>query len=229
VTVENWFSNTIDKPVTEMREYASSVRAMFRGEDPPPCSKFNTKFHFMGYEPRPDIPIYLGGLSPGMLRLAGEIADGVMLWLCIPEYIREVVVPEVTRGREKAGKSLEGFDLVAAVPSAVTDDPDGARSTLRGELLTYFTLPFYRKMIERSGFGDEIGAFDEAMGRGDPNAARQAISDRFIDQLAAIGGASDAEAAIRRYFDAGATSPCLGGIPQTDFDNTMKALAGVTG
>jgi alkanesulfonate monooxygenase SsuD/methylene tetrahydromethanopterin reductase-like flavin-dependent oxidoreductase (luciferase family) len=229
ITVENWFGNTIDKPVSEMREYASAVRAMFRGEDPPQGQKFRTHFRFMGFDPRSDIPIYIAGLSPAMLRLAGEIGDGVMLWLCNPEYIREVVVPEVIRGREKAGKSLEGFDIVAAVPAAVTDDPDGARSMLRGELLTYFTLPFYRTMIERSGFGDEIGAFDEAMGRGDPEASRLAISDRFLDQLAGVGSAADAEAAVRRYFDAGTTSPCLGGIPKTDFDNTLKALSGLTG
>jgi alkanesulfonate monooxygenase SsuD/methylene tetrahydromethanopterin reductase-like flavin-dependent oxidoreductase (luciferase family) len=229
VTVENWFGNTIDKPVAEMREYAGAVRAMFRGEDPPESAKFHTRFHFMGYEPRPDIPIYVAGLSPAMLRLAGEIGDGVMLWLCNPEYIREVVVPEVTRGRERAGKTLEGFDIVAAVPAAVTDDPEDARAILRGELTAYFSLPFYRTMIERSGFGDEIGAFDEAVATGNTAVALAAISDRFLDQLAAIGSASDAEAAVRRYFEAGATSPCLGGIPRTDFDNTLKTLAVLVG
>ena len=51
-----------------------------------------------------------------MLRLAGEIGDGVMLWLCNPDYIRDVVIPAVSEGRERAGKSLDGFDIVAAVP-----------------------------------------------------------------------------------------------------------------
>ena len=63
----------------------------------------------MGYKPRADLPIYIAGLSPAMLRLAGELADGVILWLCEPGYIREVVVPEVTKGREKAGKPLEAL------------------------------------------------------------------------------------------------------------------------
>ena len=58
-----------------------------------------------------------------MLRLAGEIADGVILWLCNPNYIRDVVVPTVPEGREKAGKELDGFDIVAAVPSAVATTP----------------------------------------------------------------------------------------------------------
>jgi alkanesulfonate monooxygenase SsuD/methylene tetrahydromethanopterin reductase-like flavin-dependent oxidoreductase (luciferase family) len=228
VTVENWFGSTIGKPVTEMREYATAVRAMLRGDDPPADNeRFPTRFRFMGYEPRPDLPIYLAGLSPAMLRLAGEIGDGVMLWLCNPAYIRKVVVPEVTKGRERAGKTLAGFDIVAAVPSAVTEDPDGARTSLRGELIPYFSLPFYRKMIERSGYGDDIAGFDEGMQRGDTEGAVAAISDRFLEQLAAIGSASEAEQAVRRYMDAGATSPCLGGIPKTDFDGTLKTLAGL--
>src|SRR4051812_19541790 len=103
VTVENWFGSTIGKPVAEMREYVGAVRAMFRGEDPnADAERFPTRFRFMGYESRPDLPVYVAALSPAMLRLAGAIGDGVMLWLCNPDYIRDVVVPEVTKGRERA-------------------------------------------------------------------------------------------------------------------------------
>ena len=55
------------------------------------------------------LPIYIAALSPAMLRLAGEIADGVILWLCNPRYIREVVIPEVSAGRERAGLPLDGL------------------------------------------------------------------------------------------------------------------------
>jgi alkanesulfonate monooxygenase SsuD/methylene tetrahydromethanopterin reductase-like flavin-dependent oxidoreductase (luciferase family) len=121
--VEAWYGQRIDKPLREMREYVGVVRAILRGEDPPQGERFASSFRFIGYQARPDLPIYLAGLSPGMLRLAGEIGDGVVLWLCTPDYIRDVVVPTVTEGREKAGKSLDGFDIVAAVPSAVTSEP----------------------------------------------------------------------------------------------------------
>src|SRR3954468_22097702 len=115
-----------------MREYAAAVRAILCGEEPPAGNeKFSTGFRFMGYEPRTDLPVYIAGLSPAMLRLAGEIGDGVILWLCNPDYIRDVVVPEVTKGRERAGRALDGFDIVAAVPSAVTDEPEQARAKLR--------------------------------------------------------------------------------------------------
>jgi alkanesulfonate monooxygenase SsuD/methylene tetrahydromethanopterin reductase-like flavin-dependent oxidoreductase (luciferase family) len=219
--VEAWYGQTIDKPLSEMREYASIVRAILRGEDPPQGEKFKCQFQFFGFEPRPDIPIYLAGLSPGMLRLAGEIGDGVVLWLCIPEYIRDVVVPTVAEGRARAGKPLEGFDIVAAVPSAVTGDTEQAKAQLRTELIPYFSLPFYRKMLDGSGFGDDLAAFD--------SEGQEAISDRFLESLAAIGSAEDASVTVRRYADSGATSPAVGGIARTDFDATLEALAGSLG
>ena len=219
--VEAWYGQTIDKPLREMREYAGIVRAILRNEDPPQGEKFRSHFHFLGFEPRPDIPIYLAGLSPGMLRLAGEIADGVVLWLCIPEYIRDVVVPTVAEGRAKAGKPAEGFDIVAAVPSAVTGDTEQAKAQLRTELIPYFSLPFYRKMLEGSGFGDDLAAFD--------SEGQDAISDRFLESLAAIGSAEEASVTVRRYADSGATSPAVGGIARTDFDATLEALAGSLG
>lgn len=207
--VEHWYDQSIDKPLAEMREYAAIVRAILRGEDPPPGEKFRTAFHLTGWEaPRPDMPIYLAGLSPGMLRLAGEIADGVVLWLCNPNYVRDVVVPTVREGREKAGRELDGFDIVAAVPSAVTDDPGGAREQLRGELVPYFNLPYYRKMLGLSGLDPDAGPTDE-----------------FLDLLGAIGSADEARASMRRYAESGATSPCVGGISGTDFDETLEALA----
>ena len=206
--VEHWFDQSIDKPLAEMREYVAIIRAILRGEDPPPGEKFRTAFHLSWEPPRPDMPIYLAGLSPGMLRLAGEIADGVVLWLCNPDYIREVVVPTVREGREKAGRDLDGFDIVAAVPSAVTDDAGAARESLRGELVPYFNLPYYRKMLALSGLDPDAGPTDE-----------------FLDLLGAIGSPDEARASVRRYADSGATSPCVGVIGGSDFDATLEALA----
>jgi alkanesulfonate monooxygenase SsuD/methylene tetrahydromethanopterin reductase-like flavin-dependent oxidoreductase (luciferase family) len=146
-----------------------------------------------------------------------------VLWLCNPAYVRDVVVPEVRRGRERAGRTLDGFDIVAAVPAALAGDVTAARDTLRNELVPYFGLPFYRAMLERSGFGEEIAAFDAAAG--DFDAMRAAISDRFLEVLAAIGDESAVRAGVERYMEAGATSPCVGPVPRTDFDATLRAAA----
>jgi alkanesulfonate monooxygenase SsuD/methylene tetrahydromethanopterin reductase-like flavin-dependent oxidoreductase (luciferase family) len=222
--VEGWHGQTIDKPVAEMREYVAIVRAILRGEDPPAGEKWRTGFHLSGLDPRPDLPIYVAALSPAMLRLAGEVADGAILWLCTPPYIRDVVIPELRTGRERAGKTLDGFDVAPAIPTGLVEDPAGAYASLRRELIPYFGLPFYRAMIERSGFGEEIAAFDAASG--DFERMQAAISDRFLAELAAVGDAATVRAGVARYRAAGATSPCVGPISRTDFTATLDAAGG---
>lgn len=223
--VEGWYGQRIDRPVPEVKEYVAILRAIAAGEDPPEGEKWRTGFRLSGVEPRPGLRIYLAGLSPAMLRAVGEVADGVILWLCNPDYVRDVVVPEVTRGRERAGKTLEGFDVVAAVPAAVVDDPAEAYAAMRRDLLTYFSLPFYRAMIERSGFEADIAAFDAAAAQGDPEAMGAAISDEFLDRLTAVGDEDRVRAGVERYRAAGAVSPCVGPIPRTDFEATLRAAA----
>ena len=67
------------------------------------AEKWSTGFHLAGLDPRPELPIFIAALSPAMLELAGEIGDGVMLWLCNPSYIRDVVVPAVARRSRTRG------------------------------------------------------------------------------------------------------------------------------
>jgi alkanesulfonate monooxygenase SsuD/methylene tetrahydromethanopterin reductase-like flavin-dependent oxidoreductase (luciferase family) len=222
--VEGWHGQTIDRPVAEMREYVSIVRAILCGEDPPRGEKWQTGFHLFGVDHCPTLPIYIAALSPAMLRLAGEVADGVILWLCNPSYIREVVIPEVSAGRERAGRTLEGFDVVAAVPAALTADREAAYGAMRKDLIPYFGLPFYRAMIARTGFEADIEGYDRAAGN--LEAMQSAISDEFLEELTAVGDAHALTGGIERYRSAGTTSPCVGPIPGTDFEATLRAGLG---
>jgi alkanesulfonate monooxygenase SsuD/methylene tetrahydromethanopterin reductase-like flavin-dependent oxidoreductase (luciferase family) len=225
VTVENWHGQKITKPVTQMREYLLGVRAILRGESPPESEHFPTNFAFMGYSARPDLPIYVAALSPNMIKLAGEHADGVMLWLCCPSYIEAEVIPALRAGLEKSGRSFDEFDVVAAVPTAITDDVEAARATFRQDLIPYASLPFYRAMLEASGFADELAEFDAGMAAGDMDRAKAGLSDRMLSELAGIGDADEVHAAVRRYQDAGVTSPGIGGIAGTDFDAAIESVA----
>jgi len=158
----------------------------------------------------------LSALSPHMLELAGEVADGVVLWMCGPAYIRDVVIPHVTAGRQKAGKSIEGFDVVAAVQSCLTSDLAGARSVFRQVVERYSNLPYYRRVMDASGFADELAA--------------GTVSDRMIDELSALGDASRLKESLRRYREAGVTLPCVFPIGGHDgaagYVPTLEAAAG---
>ena len=99
-----WHGQDIGNPVAEMREYVALVRALLAGGEPPAGRRWNSSFAFNGFKARADIPVYLAGLSPAMLRLAGEIADGVVLWACPASYVEDVVIREVAAGRARANK-----------------------------------------------------------------------------------------------------------------------------
>jgi alkanesulfonate monooxygenase SsuD/methylene tetrahydromethanopterin reductase-like flavin-dependent oxidoreductase (luciferase family) len=63
------------------------------------------------------------------------------------------------------------------------------------------------------------------MAAGDVERAKAGLSEGMLGELAGIGGKEDVHGAVRRYQDAGVTSPCVGGVPGTDFDATLEAVA----
>lgn len=126
LTMGGWHGQEIGSPAAELREYVALVRDLLAGAEPATGRRWNSTFRFNGLSPRPDMPILLAALSPAMLRLAGEIADGVVLWACPADYVRDVVIPEVAKGRAESGKTLDGFAVMPAVPAAVGDPAQAA-------------------------------------------------------------------------------------------------------
>ena len=221
VTMGGWHGQDIGNPTAEMREYVALVRALLAGTEPPAGQRWNSTFRFTGFAPRPDLPILLAGLSPAMLRLAGEIADGVVLWACTADYVRDVVLPEVAKGRAAAGKPLAGFAVMPAIPIAAGADRAIAYDGIREELHRYFGLPFYRAMFAAAGYRADLHAYDAA--DGDRAAQKAAISEDFVTALCAIGDTADVRSTITRYRQAGATNPILTAIRGTDFTASLRA------
>jgi len=225
VTVEGWYGLSLDDPVGRMREYATIVRSLLRtGSSGLEGRHYTSRFSFLGYAARPDLPLLFAALGPKMLALAGELADGVVLWMTSPTYIREVVVPALRAHRG----SLDGFEIVANVPVALGDEAAG-RGAIRGRVLPYAQLPFYRAAIAEGGHAEDLAAFDAALGGGDQQAAARALPDSFVDDFGAVGSAERLRAKIDEYQDAGAT--LVNVAPATRFEGevgleaTLEALA----
>ena len=209
----------LSHPLAVMREYVTVLRGAL-GEGTAFTGEHYRAHWSLALPRRPTAPsIYMAGLSPRMLELAGEIADGVILWLCTPSYIREVAMPALARGRQRSGKPLAGFGIVAAVPLALTPDISGARRAFRAELARYLTLPFYRTMLEASGFGGALRAFD----------ASGETPDALVDALGAIGGEEAGCAFVAAHREAGVTLPAVRPIAFPDaawYRPTLEAAAG---
>jgi F420-dependent oxidoreductase-like protein len=198
-SIETMLGLTVLDPLAVMREYVAVLRgalgsgAAFEG-------KYYRVHWSLAVPTRPAAPpIYLAALGPKMCELAGEIADGAILWLCPPAYVRDVAVPAIERGRRRAGKTLQGFDVVSAVPLAVTDDVTAARAAFRAELARYAALPFYRAMLEASGLGEGLRAFDRD----------GAVPESMAQALGAVGDAAAAGAYVKAYREAGVTLPAV--------------------
>ena len=206
----------LENPVQAMREYVDIVRAALRdGASSIEGEQFTARWAYSAPR-RAGLPILLSALNPRMLELAGEVADGVVLWMCSPAYVKEQVVPRVTAGRRIAGKPLEGFEIVAAVPACLTSDRPAALDVFRQTVARYAGLPYYRKMMDASGFKEELEE-----GR---------ISEPMLDSLAGIGDERNVREAIARYREAGVTLPGVGPFGghkgAAGFEATLEAAIG---
>jgi F420-dependent oxidoreductase-like protein len=196
VTVESMWGLHLERPVEAMSEYLTIVRTSLRDGTCSFDGQFCTARWGYSAPRRPDLPIMVSALNPRMLELAGELADGVVLYMCSPAYIREHVVPAVTAGRAKAGKSMDGFEVVAAIPVCLTSDRAAGQEVFRKTVERYAALPYYRKMMDASGFGAQLQAGE--------------IREEMLDELAGIGDEEQVRDAIRRYSEAGVTLPGVG-------------------
>jgi F420-dependent oxidoreductase-like protein len=196
VTVESMWGLKLEHPVGAAREYVGIVRASLRdGSASYDGEQFTTHWSYSAPR-RAELPIMISALAPRMLELAGEISDGVVLWMCSPAYIRDTVVPHVTAGRKKAGKTMDGFEVVAAVPVCLTTDRAAGHDVFRSTVERYASLPFYRRALDAGGFAEQL--------------ASDIISDEMLDELGGVGDEARVRDAIQRYRDAGTSLPCVG-------------------
>ncbi|HUZ87131.1 MAG TPA: LLM class flavin-dependent oxidoreductase [Candidatus Baltobacterales bacterium] len=215
VTVEGMWGMRLENPVDAMREYLTIVRSSLRdGGCDFEGKYFSARWMYSGAR-RADLPVMISALHPRMLELAGEMADGVVLWMCSPAYVRDHVVPAVRAGREKAGKSLRGFEVVAAISTCLTSDRRAAHDVFRQTVTRYASLPFYRRVLDSSGFKAELEAGE--------------VSEGLMNELAGIGDAQQVRDAVARYRDAGVTLPGIGPFAShpgaAGFEATMEAAA----
>ena len=149
IVIEDMYGYSFDRPARHMREYLSILLPLLNGEQA--SFQGETMRAQIGLStPRPRrVPVLLAALAPQMLRLAGQRADGTVLWMTGPATIRDYIVPTITQAAAAAGRPSPR--VVCLLPVCVTDDPDGARARANRVLAIYGQLPSYRAMLDREG------------------------------------------------------------------------------
>jgi F420-dependent oxidoreductase-like protein len=127
--------------------------------------------------------VYVAALGPQMLRLAGRRTAGTITWMTGPKTLKEHIGPTLRTAADEAGRSAGAVSVAAALPIAVTDDVDAARSVAAEQFAMYGQLPSYRAMLDREGYaGPEDAALigDEATVRDRLDEVRAANVDEFV-------------------------------------------------
>ena len=224
VVTERWHGVPYgDRPLDRVREYVTVLRACLSGEKVDFAGDFYGVRGFrLGVklgERRPKIVV--GALNPAMLRLAGELADGVLL-----NYLPASHVPWSAEQVRKGGDAT----IYAYVHAGVCAREEGVELARR-DLFSYAVVDSYAQNFERAGFGDEVAEVRARFGEGDRDGAVAAVSDRMVDAIDVMGDEDTVAATMAAYADAGVEVPVLMPLPwgadrRASAERTVRAALG---
>lgn len=139
-----------DHPGRNTEEYLRIVTGLLRGEQVDFAGADWTA-HSAGrmVAVEHSVPVLLSAMSPRMLRIAGQFADGVVLWMASSRVIETRIAPRLYSAAAESGRSAPR--IVAGLPVAVHDDDAEARSAIAGSSTVYAGMTNYRRIIEAGG------------------------------------------------------------------------------
>lgn len=177
--IEGVYGMSYERPGRHTEEYIRAVTALLRGE-PVDLDGEELSVHSGGRASRPEapVPVLVAALGPRLLRVAGQWADGTILWMANATAVESHVVPRIAAAAEQAGRPAPR--VVAGLPVAVHDDVTEARHAAAEQFAMYGQLPNYQRILEA---GKVDGPADAVI----------------------VGSEESVAAQIRGLFDAGAT------------------------
>ncbi len=201
----DWHGLEYDPVLARMREYLTAVRACLDA-DPEHRSAQPGRYvrteGFPGHRMTPPrrVPMMLAATLPGMVRLAAELTDGVMLNSIHPlDWVTGPGSGLIADGAARGGRDRGQLQLGLMRFCAVDDDRAAAYDAVRRSIAFYFSIPYFRPLLEPFGFADELAAGEAAVAAGDTDAQAAAVSDRMVAQLALAGTPAEVTAQIAAY------------------------------
>ena len=212
--LEERFSVAWWPPVPRMREYVASLRAIWSAwQDGTPLAQRGEHYRFERMQPffdpgpiaAPRIPIQLAAVGPLMTRLAGEVADA---WVAhptnaSPRFLREVTLPNLEKGAQRAGRDRRecavlafGFVATGATPEAVRQE----RERIREYLGFLYSTPHYRHTLELFGWADLAPRLRELVRAGRWAETKALVTDEMLDHLVPSGAHGEIADLLREAY-----------------------------
>jgi probable F420-dependent oxidoreductase len=214
--VERWNGIAYEKPYQRTRDVLRFVKRALDGEK---IDEVFETFEIHGFKlSRPVIErpaILLGALRPGMLRLAGEEADGAILnWLA---------ASDVAQCRSEVGENKTIAARLFVIP---LEDAETARFIARRMISSYLTVNAYAEFHRWLGRGEALTPMWEAWSAGERKLANEVIPDSVVDELVIHGSFAECREHVQRYIEAGVEIPSIAIVPfGVDLKDAVEGLA----
>jgi F420-dependent oxidoreductase-like protein len=214
---EGWHGVRFARQLQRTREYVDVVRMALRRE--------RLEYHGETIElPLPDgpgkalkltispvqeeIPIYLAAIGPKNIALTGEIADGWLPVFLAPDHL-DVLMAPLEEGAQRAGRTLDDFDIAPTVNVLISDDVEAARDAMRPILALYVggmgsrEKNFYNALVQRYGFEDAAREVQDLYLDGKKEEAAAALPAELIDTVTLCGPEDRVRDRLAVYAQAG--------------------------
>jgi alkanesulfonate monooxygenase SsuD/methylene tetrahydromethanopterin reductase-like flavin-dependent oxidoreductase (luciferase family) len=162
-------------------------------------------------------PVVIAALRTNMVRLAGEIGDGVVFANASRSHMPASlsILPEAKR-RDEA------FSIANMIPTCISDDVEAAKAVNRKTLTSYGLLPNYRNYWKEAGYVEEMEAIEKAVAEGRKEDVSKYFSDKWLADCTLFGPRSKVIEGIEAWREAGVKTPII--VPSSAAGNQMKAI-----
>jgi probable F420-dependent oxidoreductase len=213
--IEKRFSMEWSKPAARMREFISAMRAIWATWNEGAKLDFRGDFYTHTlmtpfFDPGPNEfgppKVYLAGVGERMTEVAGEVCDGFICHGFTTErYLREVTLPALERGRAKAGKTLDGFEITGpsfVVTGSTQEDLEAAKQGTKQQIAFYGSTPAYRGVLDLHGWGGLQEDLNALSKQGKWVEMAEVIDDEILDTFAVVAEPEQiAPELLKRYGD----------------------------
>lgn len=191
------FRTPVGKPLGDMREFVERYKAWTGAGE--------------------TAPLTLAGMRPRMIKLAGEIGDGLVFANGALSHAAKslALLPDEVRRRPD-------FFIGCMTPTCISDDIEAAKAVHKRTLARYVQLPYYREYWRGCGYAEEMAAIDKAIETGETATIADRLSDKWLDDVTLFGSASRVRERVEAWRETGVKTPIL--VPSSASGNQLKAV-----
>jgi alkanesulfonate monooxygenase SsuD/methylene tetrahydromethanopterin reductase-like flavin-dependent oxidoreductase (luciferase family) len=204
-------------PLARLKEYTQFIRGVLAGgryeHDGVVYQGVSTKLE--GKFRKATVPIRIAGDRGGVLRAAGQLADGAITNAVSSNYLAEFAVDRFFSSAVEAGRDPETLDFTVIVTCCLTDDRDAALRNARAAFIERVERNPEQRLATRTGVErEEVQHLSELIKAGHRDRALEEVSESLITSTVALGNAADVKATVERFYAAGATHVMLASSPR---------------